>query len=162
MTALYTPIWITPHRYPAQRPRWKGHIDTGSPLTIAGGRLAHGLLGQHIRNEKRPPTYERIYSATNHFLTVAPIDSIVKVPLSVPVSDETPDPTSVPLSADVRMLVYAAIESEEEAGQQRAINLKDWGTFDVLVGMDLLSQFKLTIDGGAVQFDPPTVVESVA
>ena len=80
MTALYAPIWVVPRSYPAQWWVWKAHIDTGSPVTIAGSRLAHDLLSQHIKQMGRPPQYERFNSATDHPLTVAPVDALVRVP----------------------------------------------------------------------------------
>lgn len=54
------------------------------------------------------------------------------------------------------MRVAAGIEDESEPDEagNRTITLKSWGDCDVLVGMDLLSQFKLTIEHGTITFDP--------
>lgn len=153
MTALYAPIWIVPRVYPAQRWQWRGHIDTGSALTIAGGKLAHDLLYRHIKETGHHPQYERLISATNHLLTVAPVDALVRVPLSMPLTDPSSadaDTLRDNASPTVSIRVAAGIEQETE----HSITLKDWGGFDVLVGMDLLSQFRLTIEHGTIQFDP--------
>ena len=157
MTALYAPIWIVPRSYPAQWWVWKAHIDTGSPVTIAGSRLAHDLLKQHIKQMGHPPQYERFNSATDHPLTVAPVDALVRVPLSVPLS-ATSEAARGDASHAIDMRVAAGIEDESEPDEagNRTIKLKNWGDFDVLLGMDLLSQFKLTIEHGTITFDPPT------
>ena len=152
MTALYTPIWVVTRHYRAQWWQWKAHIDTGSPVTIAGSRLAHDLLEQHMLHAGRPPSYERLRSATDHPLTVAPVDALVRVPLSVAMSGES-SVSGVVKSHAIGMRVYAAIESDEDRAGRRTITLKDWGDCDVLVGMDLLSQFELTIKNGTVRFD---------
>ena len=152
MTALYTPIWVVPRLYRAQWWQWKAHIDTGSPVTIAGSRLAHDLLEHHIRHAGRPPPYERLRSATDHPLTVAPVDALVRVPLSVALSGES-TVSNIMKSRALDMRVYAAIESDEDLAGRRTITFMDWGDCDVLVGMDLLSQFDLTIKNGTIRFD---------
>ena len=158
MTALYTPIWVVPRQYPAQWWQWKAHIDTGSPVTIAGSRLARDLLQPHVQNAGRPPPYERLRSATDHPLTVAPLDALVRVPLSVAMSADMSSAPRATASYAINMCVYAGIESEsdEDDAGRRTITLKNWGDCDVLVGMDLLSQFMLTIQHGTIQFDPMT------
>lgn len=158
MTALYAPMWIVPSRLPTQWRLWKAHIDTGSPVTIAGSRLARHLLEQHIRHLGRPPPYERLRSATGHPLTVAPVDALVRVPLSMPMSAESAPPSRSAASHAIDMRVYAGIEAESETDDAggRIITLKNWGDCDALVGMDLLSQFKLTMEHGTIRFDPPT------
>lgn len=163
MTAIYAPIWVVPRSFPAQWWLWKAHIDTGSPVTIAGGRLARDLLRQHVKTVGHPPQYERYNSATDHPLTVAPVDALVRVPRGVPLSATTQASRS-DASHAIAMRVAAGIEEEsaaDEAGN-RTITLKNWGDFDVLVGMDLLSQFKLTIEHGTIRFDPPTADGSTA
>lgn len=162
MTALYAPIWVAP-RSPARWRVWKAHIDTGSPVTIAGSRLARGLLEQHIKQVGRPPRYERFNSATGHPLTVAPVDALVRVPLSVPLS-ATSEAVRSNASHSIGMRIAAGIEDESEPDEagNRTITLKDWGDCDVLLGMDFLSQFKLTIEQGTITFDPPTADNSAA
>jgi len=158
VTALYAPIWVAPDSGAARWRPWKAHIDTGSPVTIAGSRLAHDLLERHIKHTGHPPPYERLRSATGHPLTVAPVDALVRVPLSISVSAQSESPPTTTASRAVGMCVYAGIEAVQEAEESRGrrITLKDWGDCDVLAGMDLLSQFKLTIQHGTVRFDPPT------
>lgn len=158
MRALHAPMWIAPSRPPARWWLWKAHIDTGSPVTIAGSRLARRLLEQHVRHMGRPPPYERLLSATGHPLTVAPVDAVVRAALSMPMSAQSEPPPRPAASHAIDMRVCAGIEAEsatDEAGG-RAITLKNWGDCDVLVGMDLLSQFKLTIEHGTIRFDLPT------
>ena len=161
MTALYAPIWVVPRSHPAHWWVWKAHIDTGSPVTIAGGRLAHDLLTQHIKQTGRPPQYERFNSATDHPLTVAPVDALVRVPLSVPLS-ATSEVARADASYAIDMRVAAGIEDESEPDEagNRTITLKNWGDCDVLVGMDLLSHLKLTIEHGTITFDLPTADDS--
>ncbi len=158
MTAIYAPVWIVPRWYPAQWWIWKAHIDTGSPVTIAGSRLARDLLSHHIKRAGHPPRYERYNSATGHPLTVAPVDALVRVPLGVPLSATT-QASRGDASHAIDMRVAAGIEQESEPDEagNRTITLKNWGGFDVLAGMDLLSQFKLTVERDTIRFDPPAV-----
>ena len=145
-----------PRGRPEQWWVWRAHIDTGSPVTIAGSGLAHDLLEHHIKLTGRPRQYERFSSATGHPLTVAPVEALVRVPLAVPLSAASQPPRGS-ASPAVGMRVAAGIEDEsqpDDAGN-RTITLKNWGDCDVLVGMDLLSQFRLTIEHGTVAFDLP-------
>ena len=74
-------------------------------------------------------------------------------------SAQSESPSTTTASRAIGMCVYAGIEAVQEAEESkgRTITLKNWGDCDVLVGMDLLSQFKLTIQHGTVRFDPPTI-----
>ena len=118
---------------------WKAHIDTGPPVTVAGSRLARDLLEQHIKHTGHPPPYERLRSATGHPLTVAPVDALVRVPLSTPISARSESPPTTTASRAMGMCVYAGIEAVQAAEESkgRTITLKNWGDCDVLVGMDL-------------------------
>lgn len=142
--ALYVPVFVAPERPDVGLVPCRAQIDTGASFTMAGGELAENLLEDHWNRFQSLPPPRFIYTADNNPILAFPIDSLLQVPVHHAVMFE--EGAVVEHLYDVRIPVYVGAAQD---GQ-----IVGWSDCDMLVGMDLLSRFCVTIVDGTTRLDP--------
>ena len=111
---------------------------------MAGGPLAEDLLRGHWNRYQVLPPPRFIYTADNNPILAFPIDSVLQVPVRHAVAFT--EGAIMDNLHDVRIPVYAGVAQD---GQ-----IVGWSDCDMLIGMDLLSRFCVTIIDGTTRLDP--------
>lgn len=124
------------HQTPAPPTQWRAQIDTGSTLTMAGGELARSLLHGHLRHHPTLPTPLPTYTADNNLVMAFPIDSVLQVIVRRLVAYDHPSSTPDRWHS-MNVPVYATVT--------RDLKIVGWDDCDMLIGMDVLSRFQVTI-----------------
>lgn len=143
-SALYVPVRVAPDRPQVYPTPCRAQVDTGSTLTLAGGELAEDLLADHWSRYQYFPPPISIRTADNNSFLAFPIDSAVQVPVYQAAEFIEGAPLFNPF--DLNITIYAGIK---QGG-----GVIGWDDCDMLIGMDLLSLFRVTIVSGTTQFDP--------
>lgn len=96
-------------------------------------------------------------SASNHSIHALGFSALIRVPIGTDVSKDA-ERDDLPMSHSVAGPVFApcTVTGADEDGNPQALteDRRPLGDFDVLLGLDVISQFRMTADGPYVRFDP--------
>lgn len=146
MDALYVPVFVAPERLGDALVPCRAQIDTGSTLTIAGGNLAEALLSDYWSRFQALPPPQTVYTADNNPIPIFPIDSVLQVPINQYARfGEGDGPASDYELHTVNIPIYAGIKDDG--------GCVGWEDCDMLIGMDLLTRFCVTIILGMTKLE---------
>ena len=130
----------------------RAEIDTGASRTLAGGYLGEALLLGHQQQYRGIPVPVPFSAADGRPFVGFPVSATVQVPVGQPVRFVAGDPMPTSLTA-VNTSVYVGMSISLDGGGYKYVH---WDECDMLVGRDLISMFRLTVEGGM------TTLETVA
>lgn len=160
-SGIFAPVRVAARAYPARQRPFLALIDTGATGTLISWEACEetGLL--HPQNGM--PFLHVFTSASNHSIHALGFNALIRVPVGLDVSKDTGH-DDLPMSASVPGPVFApcTVAEHTDDGNPQALteDRRPLGDFDVLLGLDVISQFRMTVDGSQVRFDPPTTGET--
>ena len=156
-SGIYTPLRVSARAFPARQRPLLALVDTGATGTLISWAACEdtGLL----RPQNGMPFLHVFTSASNHSIHALGFSALIRVPIGIDVSKDTGH-DDLPMSHSVDGPVFApctvAEHGEDENLQALTEDRRPLGDFDVLLGLDVISQFRMTVDGPHVRFDPST------
>lgn len=156
-SGIYAPVRVAARAYPARQRPFLALIDTGATGTLISWEACEdtGLL----RPQNGSPFLHVFTSASNHSIHALGFSALIRVPEGLDVSKDT-DHDDLPMSNSVSGPVFApcTVAEQDEDGNAQALteDRRPLGDFDVLLGLDVISQFRMTVDHPHVRFDPST------
>ena len=156
-SGIYTPLRVSARAFPARQRPLLALIDTGAAGTLISWAACEdtGLL--HPQNGM--PFLHVFTSASNHSIHALGFSALIRVPIGTDVSKDTSH-DDLSMSSSVPGPVFAPCtvdqHDDDETPQSLTEDRRPLGDFDVLLGLDVISQFRMTVDGPHVRFDPST------
>ena len=156
-SGIYAPVQVAARAFPARQRPFLALIDTGATGTLISWGVCEdtGLF----RPENGSPFLNVFTSASNHTIHALGFSALIRVPTGLDVSKDTGH-DDLPMSSSVSVPVFAPcmVAEHDEGGNPHALteDRRPLGDFDVLLGLDVISQFRMIVDGPQVRFDPPT------
>ncbi len=99
-------------------------------------------------------------SASNHSIHALGFNAVIRVPIGTYVSRESQS-DGLTMSHSVAVPVFAPCtvveRSEDGSAQTLTEDRKPLGNFDVLLGLDTISNFRMTVSVPYVRFDLPSL-----
>ena len=156
-SGIYAPLRVSARAFPARQRPLLALIDTGATGTLISWAACEdtGLL----RPQNGMPFLQVFTSASNHSIHALGFSALIRVPIGIDVSKDT-DHDDLPMSSSVPGPVFApcTVDQGDDDGTPQSLteDRRPLGDFDVLLGLDVISQFRMTVDGPHVRFDPST------